>query len=110
VNGTTAATHLVSVPVSLLNTATETALKDAVKKTLKDAIAGDPRLYGLFVGQMSAEGFAVNVGIKAYVQSPTVKVELNKQASGQYLLKAYVYVSGAWAKVFQAPLYLQAGT
>jgi len=58
----------------------EEILKAAVKGAI--VIAGSPdgyRLTDLFIGQMSAEGFDLSAGdgtgIRAYVQSPTVKVE-----------------------------------
>lgn len=80
----------------------ETTIKECVKKALSKLAMGDPRVLDLFVGQMAAEGFAsVNTGILYTVESPTVKVEIVKEAAGQHLIRVYVLVSAAWVKVGQ---------
>lgn len=80
----------------------ETTIKECVKKLLSKLAMGDPRTLDLFVGQMAAEGFAsVNAGLLYTVESPTVKIEVIKEAAGQHLLRIYVLVSAAWVKVGQ---------
>ena len=79
----------------------ETIIKECTKKVLSKLAMGDPRVLDLFVGQMAAEGFAVDVGTIYTVESPTVKIEVVKEAAGQYLIRAYVLVSAAWVKVGQ---------
>jgi hypothetical protein len=84
----------------------ETTIKDAVKKSLSKLAQGDPRVLGLFEGQMAAEGFAVEAGVKYTVESPTVKVEVVAEGAQQNLIRTYVKVSSAWVKVGQQPQYV----
>jgi hypothetical protein len=80
----------------------ETTIKECVKKALSKLAGGDPRTLDLFVGQMAAEGFAsVDTGLLYTVESPTVKLEIIKEAASQHLIKVYVKVSGVWSKVGQ---------
>jgi hypothetical protein len=79
----------------------ETTIKECVKKALSKLAMGDPRTLDLFVGQMAAEGFTADVGTLYTVESPTVKVEVIKEAAGQHLIRVYVLVSAAWVKVGQ---------
>lgn len=92
--------------VSNVGAGGETIIMAAVKKSLSKLAQGDPRVLDLFVGQMAAEGFAVDTGLIYTVESPTVKIEVLKEAAGQYLVRTYVLVSAAWVKVGQLPLYV----
>lgn len=84
----------------------ETLLKAAVKKVLRNIAEIDPRITDLFIGQMAAEGFAPasGTGLIATLASPTVKIELYKQQAGQLVVKAYLYVGGAWSQVYTTPM------
>lgn len=52
------------------------------------------KLVGLFKGQMSAEAFDLSAGdgtgVKAYVQSPTVKIEWVIRDGGRPLILSYI--------------------
>lgn len=79
----------------------ETVLKSAVTEAITRVAQEDKRVVELFFGQMSAEGFALTApGLLYYIQSPTVKVEVWAQASGQKLIK--VLYSGV--QIAQFPL------
>lgn len=79
----------------------ETTIKECVKKAISKLAMGDPRILGLFEGQMAGEGFVVQTGLLYTVESPTVKFEIIKEAAGQHLIRAYVSVSAAWVQIGQ---------
>ena len=79
----------------------ETIIKECVKKALSKLAMGDPRVLGLFEGQMAGEGFTPVTGLLYTVESPTVKVAILKEAAGQHLIRVYVLVSAAWVQVGQ---------
>jgi hypothetical protein len=88
--------------VTYIGAGGETTIKECVKKALSKLSMGDPRVLDLFVGQMAAEGFnGVVAGTLYTVESPTVKIEVIKEAAGQHLIRVYVLVSAAWVKVGQ---------
>lgn len=80
----------------------EVIIKDCVNKIIAKTAQGDPRILGLFIGQMAAEGFVLTKpGLLYTVESPTVKIEVYEEAAGQKMIKAYVLVSAAWVLVAQ---------
>lgn len=81
----------------------ETIIKDCVKKALSKLAQGDPRVLGLFEGQMAGEGFTAEYGVLYTVESPTVKIEVVNEAQGQRLIRTYVKVGSDWVKVGQQP-------
>jgi len=86
-------------PVANVAAGGEIIIKDCVKKALSKLAQGDPRVLDLFVGQMAAEGFTADIGIKYTVESPTVRIVIKKQATPQFQILTYVLASAVWVLV-----------
>ena len=80
---------------SVVGASVETSMKGFVNTTLKRFAQDEPRLLGLFVGQMSAESADPDFS----VASPTVKFTFTKSVGGQWFATGYLYLNSAWVEV-----------
>lgn len=78
----------------------ETFIKSALKTVMRGI--RDDRIFGLFIGQMAAEGFAVTApgATRATLESPTVKIIFTLQ-SGYVVTTLYFLVGSDWAEVMR---------